>query len=189
MDQTSTSESQITPLLARWQGGDQAALDELMPLVYHQLCLIARKHLRGERADHTYSTVDLVHEAYFKLFGNQDKKWENRVHFFAVAGRAMRNILINYAAARNTQKRGGSDFERAAVALHELGDRPHEVLSNLDEAISRLEERDKYAAFAVEFHYFCGFTIEEVTEILPISRATVKRKLELARVWLDRHLD
>ncbi len=186
MSQT-TAELQITPLLIRWQKGDSRALDELLPLVYHQLCLIARKHRRGERADHTFSTADLVHEAYFKLFGNQDKQWADRGHFFALAGRTMRNILINHAAGKNTRKRG-AEYERAVVALHNLGDRPHQVLSDLDEAIVRLERRDKHAALAVELRYFCGFTVDEMAEVLPISPATIKRKLELARVWLDRYL-
>ena len=183
-----TANQEITPLLHRWREGDQDALDELLPLVYHQLCLIARKHMCGERADHTFSTVDLVHEAYFKLFGNQEKKWADRAHFFAVAGLAMRNILINHAARKKTLKRGGPDNERAAVALHDLGDRPHQVLSDLDEAITRLARRDKHAALAVELRFFCGFTIAEISEVLPISSATIKRKLDLARVWLDRYL-
>ena len=183
----STAELQITPLLNRWQDGDQAALDELLPLVYHQLCLIARNHMRGERAAHTFCTGDLVNEAYIKLFGHQHGKWADRVHFFAVAGRAMRNILINYANKKNTLKRG-AEFERAAVALHRLGDRPHKLLTDLDRAIARLEQRDHHAALAVELRYFCGFTIEEMAELLPISAATIKRKLELARVWLDRYL-
>ncbi len=183
-----TGELPITSLLNRWQEGDRDALEELIPLVYQQLCLIARKHMRGERADHSFSTGDLVNEAYFKLFGHQHKKWADRVHFFAVAGRAMRNILINHASRKNTLKRGGSEFERAIVELHQLGDRPQKVLSDLDEAITRLEKRDKYVALVVELRYFCGLTIEEMAEILPISAATIKRKLELARVWLDRYL-
>ena len=185
----SSAELQITPLLIRWHEGDQGVLDELMPLIYHQLSLIARKHMRGERAGHTFSTTDLVHEAYLKLFKDQDKKWAGRAHFFALAGRAMRNILINHAAGKNTLKRGGSEFERATVALHDLGDRPHQVLSDMDEAIARLERRDKNAALAVELRYFCGLTLDEMAEVLSISPATIKRKLAFARVWLGRYLD
>ena len=188
LSQTS-AELQITPLLQRWQDGDRDALDALVPLIYHQLCLIARKHMRGERNDHTFSTVDLVQEAFVKLVDNQGKQWAGRVHFFAVAGRAMRHILINHAAGKNTQKRGGSEFERAVVDIHQLGDRPQVILNNLDEAIERLALRDQQVAMIVELRYFCGFTIEELAEILPISPATIKRKLELARVWLDRFLN
>jgi len=180
-------EQQITPLLQRWQQGDSNALNELAPLVYHQLCLIARKHMRGERVSHSFSTADLVHEAYFKLFGNQDKQWANRVHFFALAGRAMRNILINHAAKRNTQKRGG-EFEQAAVDLHNLAEIPHQTLGHLNQAITELEQRDHETALLVELRYFCGFTLEEMARALPYSSATIKRKLKFARVWLDRHL-
>ena len=184
----SSPELQITPLLHRWQEGDRDALDELLPLIYHQLCIMARKHMRGERADHTFSTGDLVNEAYTQLFGKKNKGWAGRAHFFAVAGRAMRNILINYANSKKALKRGGGQLERAAVALHELGDRPLDVLNDLDEAITRLERRDPQAAVAVELRYFCGFTIDEIGDVLPISRATIKRKLKLAQVWLDRYL-
>ncbi len=184
-----TAEQQITPLLHRWQEGDPQALDELVPLVYYQLSLIAHKHMRGERADHSYSTADLVHEAFVKLYGGQEKKWENRVHFFAVTGKAMRNILINYAHRKNTQKRGGSNFERVTLDLSELGDQSPRKLEDLDEAMARLHRRDKLVALAVELRYFCGFTIDEMAEALETSPATIKRKLALACVWLDRFLD
>lgn len=186
--QTLAKNPPITVLLNRWQEGDREALEELMPLVYQHLSLMARKFMRGERSSHTFSAADLVNEVYLRLFDNYEKQWESRVHFYAVAGKAMRYILINHAAKKKTQRRGGDEFERAIVAMHELGDRPQKVLSALDEAMERLKHRDLPTATMVELRFFCGFTIEEVADTMNSSPATVKRKLQFAKHWLDRYL-
>lgn len=179
---------QITHLLEKWQGGDRAALDELLPLVLHQLRAKARSLLAHERRDHTFSTSDLVNEAYQKLFAMGAGSWKDRGHFFAVAGKVMRNILITHAYSRNTQKRGGGEVERVPIDLTTLGDEPFQVLTELDEALELLETRDQMTARVISLHCFCGFTIEEVSQILPVSASTAKRKLKLGRAFLGRCL-
>lgn len=183
-----TPEARITMLLHRWQDGDQEALEELIPLVYRQLRLMARGYMQRERADHTFSTTDLVHEAYFKLFKKEKGQWNDRVHFFAVAAKAMRYILITYAHRRETQKRGGNDIQWIPMDLQELGSRPAKVLSDLDEAIDGLEKKDKQAARMIELHYFCGLTIDELAQSFELSTATVKRRMSFARAMLGKYL-
>ena len=171
----------------RWQEGDHTAFDELMPLVYHQLSLMARKRMRGERASHSFSTGDLVNEAYIKLFAHQGKQCVDRTRFFVLAARIMRHILINHANHKNTVK-GGAGFIKVEMDLQDLGKLNYEQLSDLDEAIARLDKRNHLAAKMVELRFFCGFSIQEVAENLKCSPATVKRKLLLARSWLGRDL-
>ena len=181
-------DSPITALLNRWQDGDREALEELMPLVYHQLCVMARSFMRGERMSHTFSASDLVNEVYLRIFDGYEKQWESRIHFYGIAGKAMRHILINHAARKKTLRRGGPHAERAIVAMHELGDRPQKILTELDEAIERLRRRDQLIAVMVELRYFCGFTIEEISQTLEKAPATIKRKLQIAKTWLDQYL-
>lgn len=179
----------ITHLLEAYAGGDQEALNELMPLIYNELRRIAHGRLRGERADHTLNTTALVHEAYLKLADVHRMNWQNRSHFFAIASQAMRNVLVNYARQRKAQKRGGG---RRPVPLDEehlgAGSRVEDLLT-LDEALRRLETLDARQARVVECRFFGNMSIDETAHALGISPATVSRDWSLARAWLSRILD
>jgi RNA polymerase sigma-70 factor, ECF subfamily len=178
----------VTRLLGAVAGGDRSAFDELFPLIYDRLRIIAHRQLRSERTGHTLATTDLVHEAYFSLVGIERVSWADRAHFLAVAARAMRRVLINYAVARAAQKRGGGR-EQTALDVDALpADIPDEQLLALDEALRRLEERNERYGRIVECRFFAGMSIEETATALGISPATVKRDWVLARAWLHRAL-
>jgi RNA polymerase sigma factor (TIGR02999 family) len=179
---------EVTRLLAAISGGDQAAWDALFPLVYERLQAIARRQLRGERTGHTLATSDLVHEAYFSLVDIESVSWTDRVHFMAMAARAMRRVLIDHARARGTQKRGGwGDQVKLDVDAVPV-DAPDEQLLSLDEALDRLEAWNERYGRIVECRFFAGMSIEETAEALDISPATVKRDWLVARAWLHREL-
>jgi RNA polymerase sigma factor (TIGR02999 family) len=179
----------ITRLLAELPHGGRDALDRVYPLIYEELRRIAHGRLQSERADHTLVTSDLVHETYLKLAGLDRLKWENRAQFFAVAARAMRRILVDYAVRRKAQKRGGErrqiTLDDAAVAVDQNADE----LVELDRAMERLAEMNERYARVVECRYFAGLSIEETAAALGVSAATVKRDWTLARAWLHRELD
>ena len=178
----------VTRLLAAIAGGDQAAWDALFPLVYERLRAIARRQLRGERTGHTLATSDLIHEAYFSLVGIASVSWTDRMHFMAVAARAMRRVLIDHARARGTQKRGGwGDRVKLDVDAVPV-DAPDEQLLCLDQALDRLEAWNERYGRIVECRFFAGMSIEETAEALGISPATVKRDWLVARAWLHREL-
>jgi len=179
----------ITRLLLEWRGGSVRALDQLVPLVYDELRRLARRRLRGERDGHTWSATDLVHEAYARLV-EADVEWKDRVHFFAVASRLMRRILVDHARAGAREKRGGGALR---VTLDEglaasAGGGAPEALLALDAALHRLAEIDQRKAHAVELHYFGGLSYEETAEALGVSPATVDRELRMAKAWLGREL-
>lgn len=178
---------EVSQLLEAWRQGDLDALDRLLPLVYDELRALASRHFRHERAGHTLQTTALVHEAYLKLVG-ADVRWEGRKHFFAVAARAMRHVLVEHARGQLREKRGGGQI---AVTLDDdiapYPDRPAEMI-DLDEALTRLAEHDERKARVVELHYFTGLEYEEIGELLEISPATVHRDLRLAKAWLQREL-
>ena len=179
----------VTRLLAALGSGDSAAFDQLFPLVYEELRRIAHRQLRGERTGHTLGTTDLVHEAYFALVGINQIGWSGRAHFLAVAARAMRRILINYATARNAQKRGGGAREQTTLDVDGLpAVMADEQILALDDALKRLEVRNDRYGRVVECRFFAGMSIEETAEALRISPATVKRDWLLARAWLQREL-
>jgi RNA polymerase sigma factor (TIGR02999 family) len=176
----------VTELLREWRGGDRAALDQMMPLVYAELHRLAEGFMRGQRAGHTLRPTALVAEAYEKLAGAAPDL-NDRVHFFAVAARVMRQILVDYARERAASKRG--DGERP-VTLDEgvvAGDRPGELL-DLDRALDELAKFDARRARAVELHYFGGLTHEEVAEVLEVHVNTVARDLRLAEAWIHSRL-
>jgi RNA polymerase sigma factor (TIGR02999 family) len=178
----------VTRLLTAMAGGDRAAFDELLPLVYDRLHGIAHRQLQRERAGHTFATTDLVHEAYFSLVGIERVGWADRAHFLAVAARAMRRILINYAIARGAQKRGGAR-QQTTLDVDALPARlPDEQILALDEALRRLEARNERYGRIVECRFFAGMSIEETATALGISPATVKRDWTLARAWLHREI-
>ena len=185
MSQSGTTE--VSRLLLAWRNGDPAALDRLIPLLYDELHALASRQLRGERPDHSLQTTALLHEAYLRLVG-ADVHWEGRVHFFAIAARTMRRILVDHARANARVKRG------AGVTPITLGDEigaadgPSADLVDLDEALNRLSALDERKARVVELHYFGGLNYEETAAALEISTATVHRDLRMAKAWLHREL-
>ncbi|MEM8486161.1 MAG: sigma-70 family RNA polymerase sigma factor [Bacteroidota bacterium] len=181
-------DGEVTRLLVAWRQGDEQALDALMPSVYDELRRLAHKHLNRERQDHTLNTTDLVHEAYLNLAGGDPVAINNRTHFFAIASRVMRRLLIWYARRRNSVKRGGGMPNVSLEAGAVLADQPVDELLALDQAMGRLEVLDQRLCRVVECRYFGGMTVEETATALEISSATVKRDWRTARTWLRREL-
>jgi RNA polymerase sigma-70 factor, ECF subfamily len=175
----------ITELLYELKSGEQEALGDLLPLVYDELRRLADSYLRRERADHTLQPTALVHEAYLRLIGQKPIDWQNRAHFFGVAARLMREILIEYARARSRQKRGG-EF-KTVISLDDAvsfsNEKQLDVIA-IDEALSQLENLDERQARIVEMKFFGGLNIEEIAEVLGISPATVKREWSSANLFL-----
>jgi RNA polymerase sigma-70 factor (ECF subfamily) len=178
---------QVTQLLEAWQQGDATALDRLMPLVYDELRKLASRQFGRESPGHTLQTTALVHEAYLKLVGS-DVQWQGRTHFFAVAARAMRHVLVEHARAQRSAKRGGGEIPvTLSDDIAPDAARAPEMLE-LDEALTRLAQHDERKARIVELHYFTGLGYDEVAELLEISPTTVHRDLKLAKAWLQREL-
>jgi RNA polymerase sigma factor (TIGR02999 family) len=179
----------VTKLLRKLSDGERDAMDDLLPRVYGELKAIAHRQLKHERAGHTLNTTALVHEAYARL-GLDRVAWQDRVHFFAVAARAMRRVLIDYAEARRAQKRGG---EAVQVELEEAmaiaPERRLDELLALDEALTRLEQIDPRQVQVVECHVFAGMSLDETAAALRVSAATVSRDWAMARAWLNRSLN
>jgi RNA polymerase sigma factor (TIGR02999 family) len=184
MDAASVSQQRVTELLVQWSQGDDAALAELTPLVYDELRRVAHHHLSRQRPGHTLQTTALVNEAYLRLADQTNPRWQNRAHFFAVAARAMRQILVSYARTQQAQKRGGGavrvDLDEAALVSPEES---REIVE-LHEALEQLAALDSRKAQIVELKYFGGLNYDEIAEVLKISRITVRRDWEFARVWL-----
>lgn len=182
------SQQEITQLLVAWSGGDESALTVLAPLVYAELHRLAHRHMRGERAGHTLQTTALVNEAYVRLIDWKNVRWQNRAHFFAVSAQLMRRILVDFARARNYEKRGGGvrlgELDEAALVAD---DRSTNLVA-LDEALKALAELDERQSRVVELRFFGGLTNDEVAEVLKVSEATVRRDWSLARAWLHREL-
>ncbi len=174
----------VTQMLLRWSEGDQDAFDQLLPLVYDQLKKLAHARLRGERLDHTLNTTGLVHEAYLKLVDINQVQWKDRAHFLAMASRAMRRILVDYALRRKAHKRGGGAEKVDLEEEQLIPDAYAETLLEIDDALKRLEATHPRQSQALELHYFGGLTQEEVGEVLGISQPTVLRDLRFARAWL-----
>ena len=177
---------EITRLLNRAQTGEKSALDELLPLVYHELRRIAENQLRNERGNHTLQATALVHEAYMRLIEQRNVDWNNRLHFFSIAAEMMRRILVNYAVQRNAQKRGDGATRIAlddAVSFATEQEKDFDLVA-LDNALKKLSEVDAGAARIVELRFFGGLTIEETAEVLKISDSTVKREWRMAKAWL-----
>ena len=179
----------VTQLLERWSGGDRAALDELMPLVYDELRRLAGNYLRRERADHTLEPTALVNEAYLLLVGQRNTRWQNRAQFIGVAANMMRRILVSHARAHNAAKRGGQHFTVSLGEADRFGERPDVDLLAVHEALERLAAIDTQQARVVELKFFGGLTIEETAEVLGVSHTTVETDWKMARAWLRRELD
>jgi RNA polymerase sigma-70 factor, ECF subfamily len=178
----------VTELLNAWGEGDRSAGRRFIELVYKDLRCLASSYMQKERRDHTLSPTALVHELYLRLFGAEPVKWNDRGHFFAVAARQLRHVIVDYARLQQAKKRGGTrmriPFDQAAECAAVVSS---QVL-NLDEAITRLSRLDARAALVVELCYFGGLNHQQVGEALSISVSTVKRDWEFARVWLLREV-
>ena len=174
-------------MLKAWSEGDRKAADGLMPLVYDGLRRIAAQYLRKERSDHTFQPTALVHEAYLKLIDISNVNWQDRAHFFAAASNMMRHILVDYARARRSDKRGGAlqkiELSEAVSFPENTSGKSLDILA-LDEALLQLAEFDAQQSRIVELRFFGGLTVEETAEVLKISPATVKREWSLAKAWL-----
>ena len=182
------SPQEISRLLYAWADGDQAALEELTPLVYEELHRLAHNYMGRERPDHTLQTTALVNEAFMRLVDWKNVRWQNRAHFFGVSAQLMRRILVDFARSRGFQKRGGGaqplELNEAAV----IGENKDSDLVALDEALEELAKLDARQARIVELRFFGGLTIEEAAEVLKVSTGTVRRDWRLARAWLYREL-
>ncbi len=179
---------QITQLLTEWSKGSQSALENLIPLVYDELRRMAKRFMHKQQSDHTFQTTELIHEAYLKLAHQEGQNWQNRAHFFGVASQAMRHILVDYARAKQSQKRGGGNIQ---ITLQETAiiskDNSGEIVA-LNEALENLGKMDERKMKVVEMKFFGGLTIEEIAEVLKISPETVKRDWRFSRTWLLREL-
>ena len=185
---TSESSEPITALLRRWRAGDSEAASALMPLVYAQLRKLAGRQLAGERAGHTLMPTDLVHEAYLKLRASALPDAADRVHFFAICARAMRQVLVDHERHRRADKRAGG--ERVTLSSFDPPDPNQAVdLLALDEALHALERLDPRKAQVIELRVFAGLDFDEIAQVAGISRATLARDFRTARAWLYRELD
>jgi RNA polymerase sigma-70 factor (ECF subfamily) len=176
----------VTLLLRRCSAGDPAALGEILPLVYDELLRLARLHMRNERAEHTLQPTALVHEAYVRLV-DAELDLEDRRHFYAVASRAMRRILVDHARSRRSLKRGGG-AARESLSEGIAAPAPASDVVELDEALTRLAVLDERKARTVELHYFGGLSHDEIARLTGVSLATVDRDLRFARAWLGARL-
>ena len=181
-------DSEVTGLLRAWGQGDESALEKLVPLVYDQLHLAARRYMAAERPGHTLQTTALIHETYLRLVNVRQVKWQNRAHFFAICAQLMRRILVDFARSRGYQKRGGDatrvDLDEALLITPE----PGANLVALDQALQRLAEVDERKSRVVELRFFGGLSVKEDAEVLKVSADTVMRDWKLAKVWLLREL-
>jgi RNA polymerase sigma-70 factor (ECF subfamily) len=182
------SPQDITQLLKAWSNGEQAALDQLIPLVYHELHRLAHRYMGRERGAHTLQSTALVHEAYERLINLKETSWQNRAHFFAVSAQLMRRILVDYARSRRYSKRGG---EWRQIPLNEAVavflDRRTDIVA-LDDALHALAAIDPRKGRVVEMRFFGGLGVKETAEVLNVSVETVMRDWRLAKVWLLREL-
>jgi RNA polymerase sigma-70 factor, ECF subfamily len=186
--------SNITRLLKAWSGGDEAALEALMPLVYDELRRVARRHMRKERPDHTLEATALVNEVYLRLLKVTEIDWRGRAHFFAVAAQMMRRLLVDAARARTRVKRAGRARRVAhssAFDLDHLPDtssvRDREIIE-VDDALDVLEQMDSRKARVIELRFFGGLSVEDTAAALNVSPQTVMRDWKLARAWMMREL-
>ena len=177
----------VTTLLRAWRRGDPAAFERLTPLVYDELRRRARYYLRGERPDHTLRPTALVHEAYLRLIHLDQVEWQDRAHFFALAARQMRRILVDSARARRYRKRGGSKMNVTFTESLAVSRSNPDVIA-LDEALDVLARQDERKARVVELRFFGGLTNEEIAAALNISTDTVTRDWQMAKLWLRREL-
>jgi RNA polymerase sigma factor (TIGR02999 family) len=183
-----SSTANITELLLEWTNGDQTALDKIAPLVESELHRLAHHYMRRENSGHTLQTTALVNEAYIRLIDQTQVHWQNRAHFFAIAAKMMRRILINHARDRNRDKRGGGAIQVSLSGIASIVSEKSNELISLDEALNKLAAVDLRKSQVVEMRYFGGMTVEEVADVLQISSITVIRDWNLAKAWLAREI-
>jgi len=187
-DKTRSPTHVITELLIAWSDGRREAGEDLMPLVYGELRVLAARYLRGEPAGRRLQPTELVHEAYMRLVDQRRVQWRNRAHFYGIAAQIMRRILVDHARARGAGKRGAG-WEHIPLVEDQMPSGEHDVdIVALDEALARLAAVDAQQARIVELRYFGGLTIDEVAEITRISSATVVREWTMAKAWLRSEL-
>src|SRR5438132_7060941 len=183
------SPKEVTQLLLDWSNGNQAALDRLTPLVYEELHRLAHRHMTRERRDHTLQTSALLNEAYLRLIDQRNVHWQNRAHFFSIASRLMRRILVDHARAHKYAKRGGGasrvSLDEAAFVSHE---RASELVA-LDDALTSLAAIDQRKCQVVELRFFGGMSVEETAAALGVSPITIKRDWSTAKAWLHRAIE
>ena len=180
-------QADLTQLLVAWRAGDRAALDALVPLVYSDLHRLARSAFRGERPGHTLQTTALVHEAFEHLVAAR-VDWQDRAHFFALAARQMRRILVNHALEKKAAKRGGGVVHAPLDEALDVVGTPSAEISDLDDALRRLEQFDERKALILELHYFGGLTYAEMAEVVGVSTSTLDEELRFSKAWLRRQL-
>jgi RNA polymerase sigma-70 factor, ECF subfamily len=186
--QTIARSAQHARLLAAWTQGDQAALEQLTPLVYQELHQLAHSYLRRERADHTLQPTALIHEAYLRLIDQKIEQFENRAHFYGVAARLMRQILVEYARSHHAAKRGGGALKLTLdAAVNSAQEHPAELIA-LDDALTALAQFDERKCHVIELRYFGGLSVEETALALGISVPTVVRDQRMAQAWLHREM-
>ena len=178
----------VTQLLKAWSQGDEAALEQLAPLVEHELHSLASKYMRRERPGQTLQTTALVNEVYLRLIDAQQVSWQNRAHFFAVSARIMRRILTDFARSRHYQKRGGGAVHVSWNEALAVSQEPDADIVALDDALNELASLDARKAQVVELRFFGGLSVEETAEVLKISQQTVLRDWKFAKSWLLRTL-
>jgi RNA polymerase sigma factor (TIGR02999 family) len=186
---TADSPKEVSQLLLAWSDGDETALDKLVPLVYEELHRLAHRYISRERPGNTLQTTALAHEAYLRLVDTKSVRWQNRAHFFAVAAKVMRRILVDLARSRQNLKCGGGaqqvSLDRVSLASPQ---RDPDMLA-LDEALQKLAALNPRQSQAVELRYFGGLTEEQISQVLKISPRTVRSDWKLARAWLYRELN
>ena len=181
--------NEITQLLKDWSDGDQTAFDKLIPLVYAELHRLAHQHMRREQPGHMLQTSALINEAYLRLVQQPQIRWEDRAHFYGIAARLMRRILVDEARKRNSAKRGGGTIQ---VSLTEATNVSQEQAANvvaLDDALKTLETVDSRQSEIVELRFFGGLSIDETAEVLKVSPGTVMRDWTFARAWLRNEMN
>lgn len=178
----------VTALLLAWGQGEQAALDRLLPLVHEELRRVARRHMAGERDGHTLQPTALVNEAYLRLVDLKRIQWQNRAHFFAIAARIMRRVLVDLARGKGYQKRGGGAQQVTFIESRSPAKEPEYELIALDDALDTLAKLHERKSRVVELRYFAGLTVEETAEALGVSRLTVIRDWQFSKDWLKREI-
>jgi RNA polymerase sigma factor (TIGR02999 family) len=175
---------ELTRNLIEWRNGNQAAIEKILPVVYEELRRTARRNLRRENSDISIQTIELINEAYLKLVDQRESDWQNRAHFFAVAARVMRNVLVDRARARQFAKRGGGARKVSTDEILIASPERDVNVIDLHEALTTLSELDERKSRIVELRYFAGLSVEETAEVLGISGITVKREWLKAKAWL-----
>ena len=180
----STSPEELTELLRAWSEGDEDAFEKLVPLVYVELHRLARRYMRGERPGHTLQTTALLHEAYLRLRRSQNADWRGRTHFLSVAAKLMRRVLVDFARARASVKRGGGATTFAIDEARDAARAPSREIVAIHDAVAALARENERQANVVELRFFGGLSVDESAEVLDVSPETVMRDWKAAKAWL-----